>query len=274
MMYAHHGSSVSKSPRSNTPRSHAGILRRLTRSDPCHGSLDLLELERAWSKVPVSSRLPERIALRVELAKDLYRYSYFRYGFRDSAFLYILLAYEAALRDVFPKQARTDDLELLIDSADKAGLIPDRHPAWKVHALRRMRNAHMHGQVYAPLLFTQEHILQVIDLINCVFDEEARVVIPPLYVPRFIAKKRQKNLIDGLSAAPHNSLKPGDFMVIAGTEDTYPAGMYTCLQCGKDMQVRAESRQLPLCRRRGCRCGSFRFVPATTAAVPGGDAAK
>lgn len=254
----------SPKPPLSRARTHAGILRKLTRRDPCYTSFDLLELERGWDKVPVSGRVPETIALRVELAKNLYRYSYFSHGFCDTAFLYILLAYEAALREVFPKKAKPDDLELLIDSAAKAGLIPDRCPSWKVHALRRMRNAHMHGQVYAPILFTQDHILRVIDLINCVFDDESRVVNPPLYVPRLLARKRRLNVLAGYSSTPHNTLKPGDSLVFVGAEDSYSAGTYTCLQCGKVMQTTAECRQLPLCRRRSCRCGAFKYVPRAT----------
>jgi len=210
----------------------------------------------------VSPKLPERIALRVDLAKDLYRYSYFRHGFCDTAFLYILLAYEAALRDAFPKKKKPDDLELLIDSADKAGLLPDRCPVWKVHSLRRMRNAHMHGQVYAPILFGQDHILQVIDLVNCIFDEEARVVVPPFYVKRLLAKKRQQNQIAGYGAIHGGSLKPGDCVVFVGTEDSYAPGTYTCLRCGRTRKVARECHQLPLCSSRGCRCGSYKFEPA------------
>jgi hypothetical protein len=242
-----------------------GALRQLCRRDPRWRSFDLLELDRSWDRVPLSPKVPEGIALRVELAKDLCRYSYFKQGFADTAFLYILIAYEAALREVFPKHAKTEDLELLINSADRAGLIPDRQPAWKVHALRHMRNGYMHGSVYSDGIFGQEHVLRVIDLINCVFDEEARVVNPPLYVPRLLAAKRRKNFMDGFSSAPRDRLKPGDSMVFVGTEDSYPPGTYTCLECGKVLHIAVECRQLPLCRSKKCKSGGYKFTPEVAA---------
>jgi hypothetical protein len=242
------------------PRTHVGILRRLTRPDPSEPPFDLMELERGWGQVPVSAHVPGSIARRIELAKDLYRYSYFRYGFRDTAFLYILLAYEAALREVFPQEIDAN-LSVLIDSADRAGLIPDRQPVKMVHLLRQTRNAHMHGRIYAPLLYKQEMVLRVIDLINCVFDEEARVNCPPLYVRKLLSRKRQQSFMAGFSEGDHRRLNPGDSMAFAGDGGSYEPGTYTCLKCGRTMHVKRECRLLPLCPKRGCKCGAFKFEP-------------
>lgn len=216
-------------------------------------------MERTWLMVPVSPKVPDHIARRIDMAKDLYRYSYFRYGFRDTSFLYMLLAYEAALRDSF----KTDnaDLELLINSADRTGLIPAWYPAWKVHALRRIRNAHMHGLVYSPGSSSQDWILVLVDLINCVFDEEARINCPPLYVPLMVNRKQRDAFLAGMSDVDNSILQPGDSLVFAGTQEKYGAGAYICFKCKKVMRLSAESPQLPLCR--GCRCGSFKYVRAT-----------
>ena len=216
------------------------------------------EWERTWRQVPVSTKVPAHVARRIEMAKDLYMYSYFRYGFLDAAFLYALLAYEAALREVYSDTEAK--LEHLIDSADQAGLIPARYPAWKVHALRRVRNAQMHGLAYAPGLVAQDDILTIIDLINCVFDKESRVVCPPLYVPLMTRRRRRDNFLARMTDVDNSILKPGDWLAFVGTQESYGAGTYTCFKCKKQIRLTRKCQELPICRK--CMGGSFRYEPA------------
>ena len=101
---------------------HKTYLKKLIK--PCDSSthMDFAKIEQNWNMVPISTKVPRHIKERIELAFDLFRYSYFRYYFKDVAFLYILITYEAALKEAYKIEDIT--FELLIDSALKNGLIP------------------------------------------------------------------------------------------------------------------------------------------------------
>lgn len=246
-------------PADNTHQKQMDVL---LQPDLDRSRVDLAAWEKEWETVPVSHLVPKHILERIEVAKDLMRYSYFRYGFADAAFLYIMLTYEAALRDKYTDPEL--DFARLITSAVAAHLVPERYPEWKVQATRKVRNALAHGQARMPGSISFRSILMVIDLINAAYDEVARINAPPVFAREILGRKKNKLMWEALKNLPERP-KPGDMFVWVGGEEGYSPGKYECTSCGKAFVLKSTSPELPVCRK--CKKGLFCFKAAPEAAA-------
>ena len=241
--------------------SHAKELRRLKRAQTARGWLDLGIVEERWKLVPVSAKVPTMIAQRIDIAKDIFRYSHFRSGLADAAYAYILVAYEAALQDTYRSDKPTT-LALLLPSAQEAGLIPNRFSERKLANLKQKRDGMLHGRCYLGGSVQQDWLLEVIDLINCVFEPNCRATPPPFYVEQMLQTGRNERLMAGCTTDGKVKPQPGDYIVPVGTEDRYEPGTYICIKCGREHVQKVQTPELALCRNRKCLGTCFIYRPA------------
>jgi hypothetical protein len=213
--------------------------------------------EQGWQLVPVSPKVPEFLRERIERAKDLFLYSYFRYGFQDAALMYMAATYEEALAQVL--DAKDLSFRKMIDVAFEKGICPERHKSLKVHAMRQVRNSLAHGSSLLGNMITQNSLLLIVDLVNCAFDEEARVTYPPLFERRRRELEAMRRLSDAMKSVPPGTLQPGDGFLVAGEDRFHHIGTYECLRCHAGFGMETEDGEISPCH--GCGWDVFLFRP-------------
>jgi DNA-directed RNA polymerase subunit RPC12/RpoP len=206
-------------------------------------------VERNWQGVPVSPKVPEFSRQRIERAKDLFRFSYFRHGFQDAALLYMIATYEEALRQAVGSKKST--FEKLLDAGIAEGVCPERHKDFKLTAMRQVRNALAHGSALLGNMISQSQLLLVIDLINCVYDENARREYPPLFERRRRELEAMRKLQDAIISLPPDTMRPGDGLLVLGQDELYPQGTYECLRCHERATLEQTQRDFSPCKNCG-----------------------
>jgi hypothetical protein len=221
--------------------------------------------EQGWQLVPVSPKVPEFLRERIERAKDLFLYSYFRYGFQDAALLYMIATYEEALSQVPDTKGAT--FEKMIDAAIEKGICPERHKSFRLHAMRKVRNSLAHGSSLLGNSISQASLLLVVDLINCAFDEDARRTYPPLFEQRRRELEAMRRLNDTMKAIPPGSMRPGDGVAVVGADEYYPPGTYECGRCHVCLTMETEDSEIPTCHSCGWDVFLYRPLPESREAV-------
>ena len=144
-------------------------------------------VEKQLTEVPLSTKVPKKIREMVALAQELVYYGYFRYEFYNLALFYLCITFETSLGEKYRQKKKR--FKKLINSAKQDGLFPKPFQS-KLISIRNIRNknAHPFGMVVMPLAMKGFHLITY--LINCIFDEGARKILPPIFAKEIEQSKK------------------------------------------------------------------------------------
>ena len=206
-----------------------------------------------FAEVPISDKVPDNIKEMIDLAQNLAYYGYFKYEFYDLAIFNLCLTLEAALKTKY--NDRRGGFSKLIRRAKRDELFPPPFKT-KINHIKKLRDNHAHPNrvTIIPLFIRAFHLTTY--LINCIFDEEARKVYPPIFAKEIEEVKRNQILWEALFRISKYSIPPGQSFEVAGSTQSYERGIYKCAKCNTTQAINRDHNELQPCKK----CGETIFL--------------
>lgn len=206
-----------------------------------------------FTRVPISEKVPDNIKELIDLAQNLAYYGYFKYEFYDLVIFNLCLTLEAALKTKYNN--RKHGFSRLINRAKRDELFPEPFKK-KINHIKKLRNNHAHPNsiTIIPLFIRAFHLTTY--LINCIFDDKARKVYPPMFAKEIKEAKRNQILWEALFRISKYSISPDQSFAVAGAAKSYEMGSYKCIKCNSKQIISKNQRELQSCEK----CGETIFL--------------